>query len=1313
MNAPEHSPETPEPSAAPVAPPSALPSRRWGTRLAGMLLGLPLLSGIGLGAAWHWSAQEGSLASALQVLHWVPGLQALQLHGVQGNLRSGGQVGRLQWQQAGLQLDLQDLQLPLHWSRLWQGQLPLTRLQIGQLKGQYTSATQAPARPPASLALPLQVDMPWQIGRVEWGGSTAVQTQPLLATELRGHYRYSGAQHTLRVENVQWAQGQYSGELQLQARAPMQLNAQLRGHIEGLAEDVAQSLSQGRVKGNRQGRQPDRRPPLVLQAEARLEGPLARMQDRLTMQAKVERQGQAVTAPPLLTLQAEIQPWQAPLMHAAQMRMQQLDLAALWPGAPLTRLSGEVQVRPSANGWDWQTRLSNDTPGPWDRQRLPLRQLSADLSMGSEGSTLHRLNAQIGPGTVTAQGAWQAGHWQGRMQLQQLQPGLVHSAFEGPSLSGPMLAEQMASGRVQVKADLRPDSGPVAAPATGRTTEDHLQLLGQWSAERWTIERLSVRLAGAMLQANGSWAPARRLAEGELQLQIPGLQASAQGRLGPEEGEGQARLDSTALQQAQTWLQRWPALAQGLPALPLSGDAQLRLAWQGGWSRSDSPLQAELRSNSLSLGAGAAPSRRLQAFHLQVQGTPAALQAQLRSRWQPDASGTPWQLESQLQARRPDPEHAPLRWEGQWQQARLERPDTPSQDKQATATIALQLQQAVNWQWHADSALLQWSAMRWHLLMHTPTSAPSAVQAAGPARLELDSGQWRTREGAGGEPVGPVSGPLQARLQDLPVAWATALGWPQLQGGLQLRGELQLRQLQPLELSAALERQTGDVAVRADLGGATLLQAGVREAAARLRMSEALAELQLDWASEQAGQAQARLQARRNPGQDWAQAALGGQVQAQWPRVGAWSWLAPPGWRVQGSMDARFEVAGTLAQPRWDGRLQADQLALRSAVQGVEFSQGQLQARLQDQRMVLERLSLRGAGAQGGELSGEGELQWLSHSGSTSLRDVRMDLRLQARGLRVSNRADRRLAVSGDVQARLERGQMRLRGRVQADQAWFVLPEDSTPRLGDDVRVDVKVDTPKTGSRPVAPTGPSLMDTPDVQLTLDLGPDFQLRGMGVNTRLAGSLQLASSAATLGLPRLSGEVRTEGGRYQAYGQQLEIEQGVLRFAGAYDNPALDILALRPNISQRVGVRVSGTARAPRIRLYADPEMPDADKLAWLVLGRSPGGGGAESAVLQQAALALLGGSGKGLGTELANALGLDTIGIAPSSTENATGAAITLGKRLSKDFYLAYESSVNGTFGSLFIFYDLSRRLTLRAQAGDLNALDLIYTVRKD
>jgi translocation and assembly module TamB len=152
-----------------------------------------------------------------------------------------------------------------------------------------------------------------------------------------------------------------------------------------------------------------------------------------------------------------------------------------------------------------------------------------------------------------------------------------------------------------------------------------------------------------------------------------------------------------------------------------------------------------------------------------------------------------------------------------------------------------------------------------------------------------------------------------------------------------------------------------------------------------------------------------------------------------------------------------------------------------------------------------------------------------------------------------------------------------------------------------------------------------------------------------------------------------------------------------------------------LAQRVGVQVSGTALLPRIRLYADPEMPDADKLAWLVLGRSAASGGAESAVLQQAALVLLSGNGKSLSGELANSLGLDEISLASGSRSdiNATGAAVTLGKRLSKDFYMAYESSLSGTFGSLYIFYDLSRRLTLRAQAGQQSALDLIFTVRKD
>jgi translocation and assembly module TamB len=193
------------------------------------------------------------------------------------------------------------------------------------------------------------------------------------------------------------------------------------------------------------------------------------------------------------------------------------------------------------------------------------------------------------------------------------------------------------------------------------------------------------------------------------------------------------------------------------------------------------------------------------------------------------------------------------------------------------------------------------------------------------------------------------------------------------------------------------------------------------------------------------------------------------------------------------------------------------------------------------------------------------------------------------------------------------------------------------------------------------------------------------------------------------------VRTDAGRYRAWGQMLDVETGLIRFNGPYNNPALDILALRPNISVRAGVQVTGSALSPRVRLYSDPEMPDAEKLSWVVLGRDAANGGAEAAVLQQAALTLLGrGGGSNPTAQVASRLGLDEIGFkGPGTGEDATSAALTFGKRLSKDMYVTYERSLSGTLGTLYIFYDLSRRLTLRGQTGEKSAVDIIYTVRYD
>jgi len=105
-------------------------------------------------------------------------------------------------------------------------------------------------------------------------------------------------------------------------------------------------------------------------------------------------------------------------------------------------------------------------------------------------------------------------------------------------------------------------------------------------------------------------------------------------------------------------------------------------------------------------------------------------------------------------------------------------------------------------------------------------------------------------------------------------------------------------------------------------------------------------------------------------------------------------------------------------------------------------------------------------------------------------------------------------------------------------------------------------------------------------------------------------------------------------------------------------------------------------------------------------------------MQQAALALLGGGSKTLVDNLSSALGLDELsfssgGDGSDNGGTASGASVTLGKRLSQDFYVAYESSLGSAVGVFYIFYDISRRLTLRAQTGEQSAVDLIYTLRYD
>ncbi len=1264
------------------------------------LLG-PLALAAALWGLWAWTGTPGSLGTALKMVHWaLPSGQQLRSADVQGNLQQGGRIGQISWQSNGLQVRAEEAQLVLDWSQLWRQAWPLKSIQIRNLSVQDQRPPQ-PIAPLTELSLPLPLHLAVQVEQLSWQGNMAVTL-----SDVRAQYAYDGRGHRLDVESLALAKGRYSLQARLQGAAPMAL------HI----------VAQGQVQTPPSGRTPAQQ----LQVQSTVQGHLSGPQAQLAVQAELAPapgQGALGRAQEKvhLTLQAQIQPWQAQAVLQADGQWQALDLAPLWPGAPQTRLQGQARLLPVGTDWQLDAQVENLLPGAWDRQRLPLAQLSLKARHAQDLWQIQQAQARLAGGQLQGHGQQNPQGWTGQMDIQNLQPGLLHSAWAGPAVQGRLKAEASGTDTIALSADLQAQKAQAPSTASPPALQwEQLQLTGQWHPDRWDIDTLRLQAANAVLEAQFKWQPTQEAVQGRLSLQLPGMQATAQGQLAPMTGQGRLDVQMQDAALSQLWLQSLPGWGAPLKAFKASGAAQLQAQWQGGFAQADAPLTLNLQWPRIewaqpspnSSAASRSTTRPAPWFlaqgQLNMRGTPLAVQAELQT--QLGQGPHQAQLKTTWRANRDDVRNP--NWQGRIEQLDI---STPNSQSPSAAPWRLTLQPALAWQARLDQMALTWGPSNWLLQGPSP----------GSPRLQAEAGAW-TAPGQG-QPL-QTHGAL--RWSDLPASWAQGWLGTDLLNEITLQGQAQWRVDQDLNLSLSAERSRGDLRIKTDSASDQSTVAGVRQAQLLLSVQNQQLQAEFNWDSSHMGQAQAKLQSQLNltpNGWQWAdQAPLSGSVRASLPQIGAWSVLAPPGWRVQGTLDASLTLAGTRSQPQWQGRLHADQLAARSAVQGIEFSQGQMQARLQGQSLVLDSLSLRGAGAQGGKLQARGQVQFnanlnaQANSRTNPLRWADLALQIEAKNLRVSNRADRRLSVSGDVTARMAQGQLQLRGGLKADQALFILPDDSTPSLGDDVVVfrpgmgELNMSTLSAAPDPNAPTI-SWLGIPDVRVMLDLGNDFQLQGQGLITRLTGQVELLSNASTRGLPRLNGLVRTDGGRYKAYGQQLNIDTGVLRFSGPYDNPSLDIIALRPNLPQKVGVQITGTALLPRIRLYADPDLPDADKLAWLVLGRSAANGGAESAVLQQAAVVLLSGNGKTLTGELASSLGLDEISLASGSRSDATatGAALTLGKRLSKDFYLAYETSLSGAFGSLYIFYDLSRRLTLRAQAGEQSALDLIFTVRRD
>lgn len=584
----------------------------------------------------------------------------------------------------------------------------------------------------------------------------------------------------------------------------------------------------------------------------------------------------------------------------------------------------------------------------------------------------------------------------------------------------------------------------------------------------------------------------------------------------------------------------------------------------------------------------------------------------------------------------------------------------------------------------ANATALSWQQLRWQ--------APSAGQTAR-ADARNDDGLQ-----------------VEARLETIDLAQLLArlqpdMGWG---GDLTLGGRIQLRQggaaSSQVEADIALERQGGDLQLTDELGNVNVL--GLSELRLAAAARDGRWQLAQGFAGRNVGAVAGAQVLSLAPGSRWptAEAALNGVLEARVDNLGVWGAWLPPGWRLGGQLHTSAKAAGTLGAPLLTGQMRGSGLSLRNLLEGVSLSDGELSVALEGERARIEQL--RFSGAEGGALSLQGQAQLGQQPVA--------ELSLNFQRFRLLGRIDRRIRLSGQAQARLDRQSLQVGGDLRIDEGLIDISRGEAPTLD----ADVVVRRPGSGSgnagsaaetsRPAPAELPPALRQAKVALRLDLGEQLRLRGHGVDTGLHGTLNISAPGGRLAL---NGDVRTQGGQYAAYGQKLDIRRGLFQFTGPLDNPRLDVQAVRPNLDVVVGVALTGTAQLPRVRLFSEPAMSEYEQLSWLVLGRSPDGlGRTDTALLQRAAFALLAGDGQSPSDNLLAAVGLTDFSVRQSDDE-LRETVVSLGKQLSRRWYLGYERSVNATTGTWQLIYRVAQRFTLRAQSGEDNAIDLIWSWR--
>lgn len=1157
---------------------------------------------------------------------------------VEGSLL--GPVRFFQVSYRGERLQMQVDQAEADWTllALLQGKVRVRRVELGEVRVK-SSSDGSPAKLPEDLTLPLPVAVQRLAARrIAITGASG----ELVLEALDARFESDGSRHSLELRNLDSPYGRARVSVSMDGRPPFALQGE--------------------------GRLTLRRNPLAPAVGVTASGELA----RILLDAVAESDELGARASIALA------PFEPEPVRTAAVAVDRFDPSQVDKALPQAQISGRLQLDAAAPGmFKGRLSLGNSSPGPLDAGRLPVAKLESRLDGTWDAMDLRDLVLGLaGAGELT-------GH--GRIAADGVSLELTTGALDLSGVHRRMRPTRLA-GTLALKAGLERQSLDLNLTQSGY----RLQAAAVRRGDRLTLKSASIAVGGGTLEASGtlSLAGAQAFnAKGLLRNFDPSAMGnfpaarinaalSASGKLSPQ---WQAAISYDL---AGSRYSRQPLAGKGqltlTPKRLAAGDGTLelgdnRVAIKGSFGAAGDRLAWTLDAPRLEqLGAGVTGSAQgsgaaagslaqprfefeLEGRRLTAPGGVALLSLDARGQLEPGPAGTMDLTAAARSVRLDRRDFGAVTVEVKGTRA-AHTAALSAKGSDVSASARLEGGFGEGWRW-AGRLLALDAQQPQPVRLGSPARlvlGPNFLEL-GPAqvswndtRLALDSLTWTGQTFA-----------ARGRFQGLPAAWLLKrwLAESPLESTMQLAGEWDLNGGATLNGTARVWRESGAVTIKADapenlgLTDATL-EAIARDGALTLALRGSGTTL-----GSVAAQLETRVVRRGNAWEIPVDAPIDGDAQLAVPSL---TWVGPiisPDLRTAGALGLQVVVAGTLARPRFRGGIAITDLAVRQPDAGIFLSRGTLNADIETDRIVIREGVL--LTRDGGRIDAQGVV---SLQGSERL----FELRFKADKLALIQRPDRRVETSGGGVFWVDRQGLALEAKLKVDRGFVDLGALDRPSLSDDVIIEGRSARAGAGGRTRL----------RMDLEFDLGNDFLLRGAGVDGRLTGGMKIRSDGRSE--PVASGTLRIVDGTYTAYGQQITIERGLLNFTGPVENPALDILALRKNQQVEAGVQVTGTARSPRVRLVSIPNVPDREKLSWLVFGK-----------------------------------GGEPMDVSLNDPTRAASQSVGLGTRLSKEIYVAYEQSITGTENLFKIFYTLSQRWSVRTEAGSDNAIRLFYTLSFD